>query len=60
LDKETKDLLIANVADSTADDATLEALIDAFHESMIEFLETLTDTELIKYATEYYPEHLDK
>lgn len=60
MDNKTKEQLIADVAEFSVLDADLSTLMEVFSESMIEYLQTLSEEDLIKYTLEYYPDLIEE
>jgi hypothetical protein len=46
--------LIEDIADSAVDSADLKDLINYYRDSQVEYMESLTDSELLEYADIYY------
>jgi len=49
-----RDKLIEDIADSAVDSADLKDLINYYRDSQVEYMASLTDSELLEYADIYY------
>lgn len=51
--KVDRDELIQKLADQATDSADIDSLMSYFHQGQIDFLDEMTDKDLISYANEF-------